>query len=378
MTLRAFALVVALLACSALPAEAQVVRPWTPAGMDSVVMLASSAKLRFQRANGDSVGGYNYEAYELVGQAGRRLLRQLGRAHSLQAPAIEATLDSLGLDTDVVIDLQQPGTVLLMVRNPYKPSADAIGYLLWFRGPDLRMQGASFPPNIRARLHTWWTGRPTFPYSAGVIYEARGKTPHFGFKYFRMSPDGYFWNLIQYEGHGPELGVPGEALFADINHDGRPELLSYTAFEPDSFLSIPATGPAILNEWVYTERPEGFVLHDARTLPGPTSTLRLFALLLMDKRYDSARQLLADPSKLDQALANGWGSTRAKGSWAVEYAEPDQAWPEWLELRLKGDRETKRWIFHFTIRDGRWIIRDWLPVESKVPPAPASTPGAKR
>lgn len=378
MKFRAFVAAVALVAMLALPAQAQVVKSWAPAGMDSVLLLASSAKLRFQRATGDSVGGYNYEAYELVGQAGRRLLSQLGRAHALQAPAIEATLDSLGLDTDVVIDIQQPGTVLLMVRNPYKPSADAIGYLLWFRGPDLRMQGASFPPNFRARLHTWWTGRPTFPYSAGVIYETRAKTPRFGFKYFRMSPDGFFWNLIQYEGKGPELGAPGEALFADINHDGRPELIAYTVLEPDSFLSIPTTGPAILNEWVYTERPEGFVLHDARIVPGPMNTLRLFARLLMDKRYDGARQLLADPSKLDQALSNGWGSTRARGSWVVEYVEPDQAWPEWLAVRLKGDRGTKRWIFHFTIRDGRWIIRQWLPVEPKTAVTPGQAPGVKR
>jgi len=376
MKLRHLVLTAALLALSMAPVEAQVVKPWTPAGMDSVVTLASSAKLRFQRATGDSAAGLNYEAYELVGQAARRLLRQLGRTHAVQAPAIEATLDSLGLDTDVVIDPQQLGTVLVMVRNPYKRSADAIGYLLWFRGPDLRMQGASFPSNIRPRLRAWWTGRPTFPYSAGVIYEARTTPPRFGFKYFRMSPDGFFWNLIQYEGKGPELGIPGEALFADINHDGRPELLSYTAFVPDSFLTLPPAAPPILNELVYTERPEGFVLHDARTVPGPTTTLRLFALLLMDKRNESARQLLLDPAKLDQGLAQGWGATRAKGSWTVEYAEPEQAWPEWLAVRIKGDRETKRWIFHFTIRDGRWIIRDWVPIEEKPDSTPAT--GGKR
>ena len=50
--------------------------------------------------------------------------------------------------------------------------------------------------------------------------------------------------------------------------------------------------------------------------------------------------------------------------------------PEWLAVRIKGDRETKRWIFHFTIRDGRWIIRDWVPIEDKRPSAPV--PGAGR
>lgn len=365
MRLDALVSAAALMAFMAFPAQAQVVKPWAPAGMDSVAQLASSAKLRFQRVTGDSVGGFNYEAYELVGQAGRRLLQRLGRSNVLQAPAIEAILDSLGLDTEVVMDAQQPGTVLLMVRNPYKSTADAIGYLLWFRGPDLRMQGASFPPSIRPRLRTWWTGRPTFPYSACVIYEARGAKPRFGFKYFRMSPDGFFWNLVQYEGKGPDLGTPGDAVFADINHDGRPELIAYNSAEPDSVLSIATSCPAIINEWVYTERPEGFVLHDVRTVPGPTATLRMFALLLMDKRTESARQLLQDPSKLDEALANGWGTTRRKGSWVVEYGEPEQAWPEWLAVKVTGDREAKRWIFHFTIRDGRWIIRNWLPVASK-------------
>src|SRR5690349_8622765 len=65
-------------------AHAQVVQPWTPPG-DTLLRRATSAKVRFQRQQGDSVGGDNYEAYDIVGQLGRGLIAALGRTHASQA-----------------------------------------------------------------------------------------------------------------------------------------------------------------------------------------------------------------------------------------------------------------------------------------------------
>src|SRR5439155_21254036 len=116
------------------------------------------------RANpGDSVGGTNYRPYELVGIAGRRLLQSLG-SDWLHAPLVESTLDSLGLDVHLALDPAQPGFALLMVRNPYRWTARAVGFLYWKRGDDLRMQGAEFHGGLHPSIRVWWTGDRNAPY----------------------------------------------------------------------------------------------------------------------------------------------------------------------------------------------------------------------
>lgn len=364
------------------PASAQTIKPWAPAS-DTLRQLTSSARVRFQKQSGDSATGPNYEAYDLVSQAARRLLRALGRDNVRQAPAIEGTLDSLGLDTEIAYDPLSPSVVFMLVRNPFKPGADAIGYLYWYRGNDLRVQGVGFPPSLNPRLRVWWTGRQEAPYEAGVLFDIKRGARQPAFKLFRMGSTGHFWNLIQYEGKGPHFEVNSEAQFADINRDGLPELLVFSHLQPDSTLEVASEAPGLVNELVYTERAEGFVLHDLRTLPGPVHTLFLFSDLLAKGQHERARQLLLKPEKLTEAISRGWGNDTRRGAWQVEYAEPNQAWPEWLALKVREKGGSKRWIFHFTIRDGRWIIRDWLPVVDTRPgttpsPAPRDTTRARR
>lgn len=344
------------------PALAQRAQPWTPATTDSVTRFVASARVRFQEQAGDSLTGRDVQAFELVANGARRLLRRLGRSQMAFAPSVESTLDSLGADVDVVVDPAQPSIAFVLVRNPYRPASGAVGYLMWYRGDDLRMQGISFPAGIKPRLRAWYTGRTSGPYAAAVVYTRREPEARFGFKFLRLSPEGFVWNLVQYEGHGPELGAGGDVAFIDINQDGAPEMIHTQRVEPDSFLVLERGTPQLMQEHVFTERPEGFVPHDARVLPGPIATLRLFALTLMANDREGTARLIADRSRLDEAYATGWGRTRVRGAWTVEYGEERQPWPEWLALKVHGDGGPRRWIFHFVIRDGRWVIRDWKPV----------------
>lgn len=353
------------------PARAQVLQPWTPPG-DTLMRRAVSAKARFQRQQGDSVGGDNYEAFDIVGQMGRGLLAALGRTHVSQARAIQPTLDSLGLDVEVATDPEQPTFVLMLVHNPLRPDADGVGFLYWYRGSDLRMQGSSFPAGRDPTLRVWWTGSPSSPYEAGVLFRRSGassKSSPLVVRLYRMGADAYYWNLVQYEDRGPDLGPGAHGSFVDMNLDGRPELLVTGSFAPDSFLVLRGGTPQLVNELVYTERPEGFVLHDARVLPGPAETIRMFSYLMVNKQADRARRLLLKPALVDSALAHGWDRARGAGAWTVEYAEPDQAWPEWVELRVRERVGPKRYIVHFYIQDGRWVIRDWIPVQPGRPSA---------
>jgi hypothetical protein len=368
------ALVMLVSACAVSPACAQSVKPWTPAN-DTLWALAAQAKVKFQSQRGDSANGPNYEAFELCAEAGRRLLRSLGRQHMLQAVAIEPTLDSLGLDVEVTNDPNLPAIVFMLVRNPYRPKSDAIGYLYWYRGHDLRMQGTSFPRTQHPRLHSWWSGRNGSPYSAGLLFTRLTQPDSLGFRLFRMSADGTFWNLIDYEGHGPRMSGHAQADLMDVNGDGQPELVVFDRAEPDSFLRIPDDVPPLLAEYLYTESNEGFVLHDARPVPSATSALRMFALMLQRGDRENAKRLLLKPERMLDALANGWDKARGPGAWTIEYGEENQPWPQWYEVKIRTPLATKKYIFHFFIQDGRWVIRDWIAVQPSAPPPPHGTPG---
>ena len=360
-------------------ARAQAVKPWTPPGADSISSFVAEAKVRFRQATSDTIDDQTIIPFERVGQAARRLLRRLGRNGTLFAPSIEDALDSLGLQVEVVNDPKLPSIVLVMVHNPYRLSQQAVGYLLWYRGVDLRMQGAAFPPCVRPRIHSWWSGRSGSPYAVGIIYEARGKEPRLGFKYLELSADGYYWNLVQYEGNGPELGLAGDATFADLNDDGVPELVSWSQAPPDSILTTAPPVSPMIREAIYTNRGRGFVVHDARVVPGPLATLDLFLSWLRDGKLDNARHLLVDPTFLDMAVKLGWGEPRSPRNFLVDMQEQGQSWPEWLGARIVGRSGAQRWVFHFTLQDGHWLIKDWL-AEQQAPSrsvSPDSTGGRK-
>jgi len=363
-------------------ARAQSVKPWTPAGADSITKLVADAKVRFRQATTDTIDEQSIAPFEMVGQAARRLLRRLGRTQTLFAPSIEGALDSLGLDTDVVNDPQLPSIVLVMVRNPYRRTQQAVGYLLWYRGVDLRMQGMAFPSCIKPRIRSWWGGRSSSPYSTAIVYEARGGgRPAHGFKYLELSSDGYYWNLIQYEGNGPELGVGGDATFADLNGDGRPELVAYSEAPPDSILTTAPPVSPLIREAIFTERGRGFVVYDARIVPGPLATLDLFLSWLRQGKPDNARHLLVDGTFLGLAQNLGWADLRSPRNFLVDRQEEGQSWPDWLGATVETKAGVHRYAFHFTLQDGHWLIKDWVAEEarssaSRVVP-PDSTGGRK-
>ena len=340
-------------------ARAQSIRPWLPPSADSLQRWASDAKVRFRENQGDSVGGSNFRAYDLVGTMGRRLVRSLGRSGLLQSHAVATTLDSLGLDVDVAVDPQFPEFVLLMVRNPYRPTAHGVGFLYWYQGDDLRMQGAMFYGALRPVLRVWWTGFPDQPYSLGVLDRERAIDGRIRLTLFRMDTRGLAWNILQTPDQGPDLAGVGSAAFVDINGDERPEVVAWIKGENDTLFDACLDCPGIIHEEVYSESRRGFYLQDMRILPTPYSTFTVFVRLLAEGNRAAAARLLKDPSMLDQAIADGWGLRRKAKAWKLEYTEEDR-WPTWLAFLHHGPNGDKRYVVHFELREGRWIIRDWV------------------
>lgn len=340
-------------------APAQDIRPWLPPSADSLQRWASEAKVLFRENLGDSVGGRNFRAYDRVGTMGRRLVRSLGRSGLLQAHAVGTLIDSLGLDVDVTVDPQFPEFVLLMVRNPYRLTARAVGFLYWYQGNDLREQGAMFFGGMRPDMKVWWTGYPDQPYSLGIVDYERETTGRIRLTLFRMDARGLSWGLLQAPDEGPYLTGPGTATWADVNADGRPELVAWVRGENDTLFETCPDCPGILYEEVYTESREGFGPHDRRILPTPYSTFTLFIRLLADGNRAAAARLLKDPSRMDEAIRDGWGLRRRAKAWKLEYTE-EERWPSWLEFLHRGPNGNQRYVVHFELKEGRWIIRDWV------------------
>ena len=350
-------LLLVLCAWQAADASAQPVKPWVPSGTDSLVRQVAEAKVRFQGNQGDSIGGQNYRAYEMVGNVGRRLLRMMGRPNMIQARAVEALLDSLGLDTDVAVEQDLPYFTFLMVRNPFRPEAKSVGFLYWYKGKDLRMQGAQFSGGYRPQSRVWWTGDQDAPYSWGVVDFTRQKGA-MHVTLFRLTSGGSFWTLAQYEDSGYELGSSGSTSWVDINGDLKPELLAWMPGEKDSLFEECADCPKRVTELVFAERREGFKLQDTRIVPTPYSTFALFVRLLTENNRAQAARLLKSPGLLEKAVAAGWAARRNR-IWKVESAEPGTAWPEWLIVRFRGPQGNRRYAVTFELSRGRWVIRDW-------------------
>jgi len=357
-------------AASVLPrlaAAAPPIKPWVPPNADSLTVWAEESRVRFQTNTGDSVGGGNYHAYELVGMMGRTLLQSLGRAGMIQAHAIKGVIDSLGLDVEVAVDPQQPQFTLLMVRNPYRPNAAAVGFLYWYRDRDLRQQGVVFHGSRNPRMRVWWTANQEFPYGWGIVTDDPSDGNRMNLLLLRLNETATFWLLIQYEGSGgPELGGPGQATWVDIDNTGAPELMTWTRIEPDSTFSECAACPHLLRERLYVERPDGFEEYDRRLLPSPYAAFTLFIRMLQNRDQTAAARLLEKPARVSEAVTAGWAK-RGRNIWTLEYAESVPGWPRWLAMKFQGPKGSVHYIVHFAFDGARWLIRDW------VIPKPAET-----
>lgn len=364
--LAVLALLLSIIPAPALRAQTQIQVPVlreaspvaSPPDADSISTWVAQAKAGFQSNLGDSAGGENYRPYEKVGLIGRRLLRSLGRRDLLAAHAIKPALDSLGFVTEVATDPASPTFALLMVRNPVRHTADAVGFLYWTKGDDLRIQGAVFKGGHDPRMRVWWTGRPEYPFEWGIFDKTRDGVLRFTM--MRLSPGGTVWGIQQDEERSPLMGERGEAAWVDLNQDGPPELVSWTSDPTDSLFTECADCPKLLTERTFIEDGEGFELQDQRLLPTPYATLVYFVRLLIDGRLVQAEKLVRDPAKVREAVTLGWNKRVVRRPWTVEYGESGQAWPRRLALRFEGPNGVKRYGVIFAMREGRWIIDNWF------------------
>jgi hypothetical protein len=352
---------------SAAAQPSRMLRPWTPPEADSVVAWAAQARALFQTQESDSATGPNQRAFDLVGKIGLRLLGSFQPDEWLQAPVMKGVLDSLKLETDVVVDPLSPQFVLLMVRNPYRRAAEAVGYLYWRHDQRIRYQGVVFVAGMEPRMRVWWTARQEAPYAWGVLSRPRASDAPWRLVLLRLAPSGILWRLVQYDFGGPDFARGGHAAWIDANGDQTPEIIAWSRDRSDSTFEECVGCPGVLVEQLFTEREAGFDLYDSRILPSPWATFQLFVRLLRDGNRAAASRLVQDPARVAEAIAAGWNAPARVPGFRLEYAEPDQAWPRWLAVRPRGPREGATLIVRFVLRDGRWIIREWTRASGAAP-----------
>jgi hypothetical protein len=342
-----------------------------PTPSDSLAAAAARVLALFRAQETDSVNESSLRAYDWVGSLGLQLLRSPRNRAAGDAKVIEAILDSLGMDTEAAFDPILPQFVLLMVRNPYRLTSHAIGYLYWPRDDGLRRQGVSFRGGYAPIMRVWWTGKPESPYEWGVVEHSRERDAVVSFHLLRLSADGLVWKPFQYPGRGPVLENGAEVKWVDMNRDGIPELAAWSRGS-DSLFNECAGCPGLVHEQVLIERENGFEQYERRLLPSPYATFIQFIHSLRDNNRQGAANWVANPSRVAEAVRLGWGSRGAR--WTLEYAE-EKPWPRWLAMQLRGTTGKQTYIVKFTWKDGRWLIASW---SRSVPPEPKSAPRNER
>jgi hypothetical protein len=330
-------------------AQHSVIKPWIPPSSDSLLAWSAEARVSFRANRGDSVTGPNLHAYSVVQMMATKLISSLGQHQLAQGHAVETVLDSLGLDTAVALDPNAPNFLMLMVNNPFQPTAPAIGFVYWYRATELRSQGTVYRGGRDPKMRVWWTGTAEAPYHCAIVETTRGDTATWGFTLLALTPSGEGWSALQWPNHGPDLTGVREIQFADINRDGAPEMLVWRHAEVDSMFKFCRECPQLLTGQTYVERGRASNSTTAASCSPRCRRGCCFVKLLHQQNRAGAAKLLVHPAKLDGRSPSAGEQARSAG--CGRSSTPSRIPGRAGSLRNLGARTHPLYVVHFKPQD---------------------------
>lgn len=335
-------------------------KPWRPSRGDTIGAWASEARALLHGSKGVELGPGELQAYGLIDRITRAYLNELGPRRMSAAVGISAALDSLQIKAQISQDPHFPAFLFVQYLNPDFENYASLAYLYWFRGAEVRSQPVNLRGGRDPSLSVYWTGEEQAPYEAGVLfYEGFGRKREPMLYLFRLTPTGAAWLPAQTGDDDIDLGRRGTAAWADLDRDGKPELISWTEGLPDSFF-IPCEQlgcPEILTERIFVRTPSGFRLYDQRSVASPYATLVLFVRALARREESFAQTLTSRPTVMAKVRELGWVGLARGGAFRAVAPEEQGRWPDRLRFEFgSAGKYTSLLEVRFVNTQGHWLI----------------------
>ena len=315
---RAVAALVLASGLAASPATAQVSpslpKPWRPAASDSIADWASQARALLAGSKSDELGEREIVAYRYVDRIAKSYFHALGSKGMTGAGGVVAFFDSLRLEAKFTQDAEYPAFAFVQYFNQSHEDFASLGYVYWFRGSEIRSQPIHLKGGHDPQFQVWWTGRESSPWEMALLYDVgRVSNSEPELIFMRMVPTGAGWEPVQAGVGSIDLGGQGSARFADLDHDGIPEIVSWVAGVSDSlFVPCRELGcPKLITERTFVLQ-RAFELYDQRTVATPFAAFVLFVRALTSGQLPLAQSLVTSPAVLAKARELGFARVPAR------------------------------------------------------------------
>lgn len=357
---------VAVLAILAGPAHSQELpgaQPWRPSAADSTRIWATSARLILEGSTSQSLGDEELRAFMLLNRVTLNYFQKLGPRGMGGAAGLHTALDTLGLRIEITQDPVLPAFTLVNFLNPISDKSASLAYLYWFRGEELRSQPFNLRNGRKPRLRVFWVGAEDAPYEAALIHhEGDGERRVPVLSTMRLSPNADVWFPRQMGAQAIRLDGVGEAVWADINGNGIPEAIGWTAGRPGQPFEFcqEANCPHLIVESVFGRLPSGrFTRIEQRELSLPVRSLVRFVQAMQHGEPGVARQWADNEQVIDAAMAYGWEKIEGENTFQVlrDRGAKEDGGEQRIRVayQLPGGGLTPAEVY-FVNREGEWLL----------------------
>jgi hypothetical protein len=336
-------------------------QPWRPTAADSTRIWATEAKAVLEASTNQDLGDEDLRAFMLLNQLTLNYFQKLGPRGMGGAAGLHTALDTLGLRIEITQDPDLPAFTLVNYLNPISDKFASLAFLYWFRGDELRSQPLNLGNGRWPQLRVFWIGAPEAPYEAALIHhEGDGERRSPVISTLRLSPNADVWFPRQMSSQAVRLDGTGDAVWADVNNNGLPEVVSWTESHPGPPFEFcdAANCPHVIVQSVFGRLPNGrFTQIERREMSLPIRSLVRFVQALRHGEAAAARQWADNDQVIRAAGDYGWARIEGENTFKIlrDRGEAGEDQRIRVAYQLPGDEFTAAEVY-FVNREGEWLI----------------------